>query len=175
MEDRTRTQLALGILLMLLAIWFTAVKVNPSLANFIPPFAWPMWVVIAGGIILLIGLLTGAAGMAVPACLVAGIGAILYYQNASGNWASWSYMWTLIPGFVGVGNILAGILGRGFREALRHGLNLIFISLAMFLVFGAIFGGLDILGPYREYGLAILCFLLGLWFIVRGLLRGRRA
>lgn len=174
MENRSRTQLALGLLLVLLAAWFAALKINPSLAEIIPPFDWPMWVVLAGGIVLLVGLLTGAAGMAIPACIVAGIGGILYYQNASGDWESWSYMWTLIPGFVGVGNILAGILGRGFREALRHGLNLILISLAMFVVFGAIFGGLDILGPYKEYTLAIICFLLGLWFIVRGLLRNRR-
>ncbi len=175
MENRARTQLALGLILLLLAAWFAALKINPALADLIPPFDWPMWVVLAGGIVLVIGLLTGAAEMAIPACLVAGVGGILYYQNASGDWESWSYMWTLIPGFVGVGRILSGILGRGFREALRHGLNLILISLAMFVVFGAIFGGLELLGPYKEYALAIIFFLLGLWFLVRGLLRSRRA
>lgn len=174
MENRARTQLALGLILLLLAAWFAALKINPALAAWIPPFDWPMWVVLAGGIVLLIGLLTGAAEMAVPACIVAGVGGILYYQNASNDWESWSYMWTLIPGFVGVGRILAGLLGRGFREALRHGLNLILISLAMFVVFAAIFGGLDLLGPYKEYTLAIVFFLLGLWFLVRGLVRSRR-
>jgi len=44
----------------------------------------------------------------------------------------------------------------------------------MFLFFAAVFGRLAILGPYRDYLLAALFFLLGLWFIVRGLTRSRR-
>lgn len=44
----------------------------------------------------------------------------------------------------------------------------------MFLVFGAAFGGLDILGPYKEYTLAGLLFLLGLWLILRGVFRRRK-
>jgi hypothetical protein len=98
-----------------------------------------MWVVIAGGVVLLIGLLVGAPGMAVPACIVAGIGGILYYQNATGDWGSWAYVWSLIPGFVGVGTILAGLLGQDFRQSVRSGLNLILISLIMFLFFAAVF------------------------------------
>jgi hypothetical protein len=118
--------------------------------------------------------LVGAPGMAVPACIVAGIGGILYYQNVTGDWASWSYMWALIPGFVGVGNILAGILGRDFKKSVRDGLNLILISLVAFLVFATAFGGLAILGPYKEYALAGFFLILGLWFIVRALVRSRR-
>ncbi len=174
MDRRARTQLALGIILILLAAWFTAQKFYPALANIIPPFAWPMWIVIAGGIILLIGLLVGAPGMAVPACIVAGIGGILYYQNATGDWASWAYMWALIPGFVGVGTVLAGILGQDFKRSVRQGLNLILISLVAFLVFAAAFGGLAILGPYKKYALAVFFLILGLWFIVRALFRFKR-
>lgn len=170
---KQRTQLALGIILILLAAWFATLKFYPHLADLIPPFEWPMWVVIAGGIILLIGLLSGAPGMAVPASIVAGIGGILYYQNATGDWASWAYMWALIPGFVGVGTILAGILGQDFRQSLRHGLNLVLVSLLMFVAFGVAFGELAILGPYREYVLAALFLILGLWFIVRALIHPR--
>lgn len=173
MNQRSRTQLALGIILILLAAWLAALKFYPRLADLIPPFAWPMWIVGAGGIILLIGLLVGAPGMAVPACIVAGIGGILYYQNATGDWASWSYMWALIPGFVGIGIILAGILGQDFKKSVREGLNLILISLVAFLVFAAAFGGLAILGPYKEYALAAFFLILGLWFIVRALVRSR--
>ena len=72
--------------------------------------------------------ITGAPGMAVPAAIVAGIGGILYYQYATKNYASWSYMWTLIPGFVGVGLILAGLLGEYTRHNIGRGLNLIVIS-----------------------------------------------
>ncbi len=174
MEKRTRTQLALGLFLILLAAFLAALRFYPPLRALIPPFAWPLWVVIAGGVILLIGLLVGAPGMAIPACIVAGIGGILYYQNATGDWESWAYVWSLIPGFVGVGTILAGILGQGFRRSLREGLNLIAVSLILFLIFAAVFGRLAVLGPYKEYALAALFFLLGLWFIVRGLTRPRR-
>ncbi len=174
MEDRTRTQLALGLFLILVAAFLAALRLYPPLRTFIPPFDWPMWVVIAGGVILLIGLLVGAPRMAIPACIVAGIGGILYYQNATGDWASWAYAWVLIPGFVGVGTILAGLLGQDFRRSVREGLNLILISAVLFLIFAAIFGRLAILRPYQEYFLAGLFFLLGLWFIIRGLTRSRR-
>jgi hypothetical protein len=176
MNRRNRSQLALGLILILLAAWMVALKFRPELGqwmNLNPFFAWPMWVVGAGALILLIGLLVGAAGMAVPACIVAGIGGILYYQNATGNWESWAYMWTLIPGFVGMGTLLAGIFGEGFRQNFRHGLNLVVVSLVLFLIFATFFGGLEILGPYKEYWLAGLMFLFGLWFILRGLLRKR--
>jgi len=73
-----------------------------------------------------------------------------------------------------VGMILAGLLGQDFRQSVRSGLNLILISLIMFLFFAAVFGRLAILGPCRDYLLAALFFLLGLWFIVRGLTRSRR-
>ncbi|MCS7177846.1 MAG: hypothetical protein RML46_02400 [Anaerolineae bacterium] len=174
MERRARTQLALGLFLILVAAFLAALRFYPPLRALVPPLDWPMWVIIAGGIILLIGLLVGAPGMAVPACIVAGIGGILYYQNITDDWESWAYAWTLIPGFVGAGNILAGILGQNFRTSVRQGLNLIVISVVLFVVFAAIFGRLVILRPYREYLLAGLCFLLGLWFIVRSLTRSRK-
>jgi hypothetical protein len=99
---------------------------------------------------------------------VAGIGGILYYQNQTDDFGSWSYMWTLIPGFVGVGTILSGLLGDHTRRNLTHGLNLIVISAVLFLVFGTLLGGLSILG---DYGVAVLLILLGLYVLVRGFTR----
>lgn len=173
MERRNRTQLTLGILLILVAGWLIATRINPDLANLIhlPPFDWPMWVVFAGALLLVIGLLVGAPGMAVPACIVAGIGGILYYQNATWDWESWAYMWTLIPGFVGVGSLLAGILGEDFKQSVRHGINAILVSVILFAIFGNMFGAWNIFGPYASYVPIALLFLLGIWFIVRGFLR----
>jgi len=174
MERKKRTQLALGLILILLAAWFVAIRVRPELGEWmVLTFDWPMWIIGAGALILLIGLLVGAAGMAVPACIVAGIGGILYYQNTSGEWASWSYMWALIPGFVGIGTILSGILGEGFRQNLRHGASLILTSAVLFLVFASIFGGLEILGPYKEYAIAGVLLLFGVWLLARGLRRSK--
>lgn len=168
---QNRTNLALGIILLAVGGWLLAARQVPALQDLMENFTWPMWTIGAGLLILLIGLLTGSPGMAVPASIVAGIGGILYYQNATGNFNSWSYMWTLIPGFVGVGSILAGLLGENTRRNLGSGLRLIVTSAILFLIFATFFGGLSILG---DYGLPILLILLGLYVLARGFMRGNR-
>lgn len=168
---QNRSTLFLGILLILVGAWLVVSNQVPAVRTWLDNnFAWPMWTIGAGLLIFLIGLLTGAPGMSVPAAIVAGIGGILFYQNATNNFASWSYMWTLIPGFVGIGLILAGLLGEYTRHNLSRGLNLLVISAVMFLIFGALFGGLGILGPN---GPAILLIALGIYILLRGFLRNR--
>ena len=171
MNRRNRSQLGLGILLILLGAWFFAARQIPALSEWTQHrFEWPMYVVGAGAVILLVGLLTGAPAMSIPACIVAGIGGILYYQNRLGDWESWSFLWTLIPGFVGIGIILTGLFGEDTRRNLEHGLNQVVISAILFLIFAAIMGRLNVLGPY---GPAALLIVLGLYLIGRGLIRSR--
>ena len=171
MNRRNRTQLGLGLLLILAAAWLIATKINPELPDILHmDFEWPMWIVISGGIILLIGLLVGAPGMAVPACIVAGIGGILYYYNATNNWFEW-YFWLLIPGLAGIGELLAGLLGGTFRQAARSALNTIFVSLVLFAIFASLFGGSELFGRYSDYLPIALLFVLGLWLILRGIFR----
>ncbi|MBK9207743.1 MAG: hypothetical protein IPL71_05360 [Anaerolineales bacterium] len=124
-----------------------------------------------GGGILIIGLVTGQPGMAVPASIVAGLGGIFYYQDVTNDYSSWSYMWTLILGFIGVGSILAGLLGDNTAHNLRRGLNMMVISVVLFLVFASLFGGLELLG---NFGPAILLILLGVWVLGSGLYRSFR-
>jgi hypothetical protein len=163
---RNRSQLALGLILILLGGWFIAQRQIPALNQLVQTYmSWPLNVVSAGVLIFIIGLLVGAPGMAVPAAIVAGIGGILYYQNMTSDYTSWSYMWTLIPGFVGVGELLAGLLSRS-NHKFRSGVNLIVTSAVLFIVFAAFFGRLNILGPY---GPAVLLILLGVWVLARGL------
>jgi hypothetical protein len=122
-------------------------------------------------LMLVMGILTRAPVMAIPACIVGGIGSLLYYQNLSGNWASWAYAWALIPGFVGVGLVLSGVLGNGrLRDALSGGAWLLFISLVLFVVFGSFLGGLNIIGAYWVYWPALL-IVLGVVFLVRSFRR----
>jgi hypothetical protein len=167
--QQNRTSLVLGLLLILVGGWLLLTRQVPALENWLDDnFTWPMWTIGAGLLVLLIGLLTGTPGMAVPASIIAGIGGILYYQNATDDFGSWAYMWTLIPGFVGVGTILAGLLGEHTRRNIAHGLNLMVISAVMFLVFATFLGGLDILG---DYGAAIILILLGVYVLVRGFVR----
>ena len=128
---------------------------------------WPLNIVGVGALILLIGLLLGAPGMAVPAAIVAGIGGILYYQTRAEDFQSWSYMWTLIPGFVGVGTLLSGLLSRSMRQA-RSGLDLMAISAVLFIAFAAFFNKLTMFGPYVP---AILLVALGVWLLISSFLR----
>ena len=162
---QNRSSLVLGLLLIIVGGWLIATRQVPSLREFTENMTGAMWTIGAGALILLIGLITGAPGMAVPASIVAGIGGILYYQDMNNNYASWSYMWTLIPGFVGVGTILGGLLGENTSRNLGHGLRLLVTSAVLFLVFGTFLGGLRLLG---EYGAAILLILLGVYVLARG-------
>jgi peptidoglycan/LPS O-acetylase OafA/YrhL len=113
------------------------------------------------------GLLTGTPSMAIPACIVGGIGGILYWQNQTGDWLSWTYAWALIPGFVGVGMILAAILGEGGWPQVWKGAESILVSLVLFVIFGSIFGGLMGLGPYWP----VLLILIGIVQLIRRVLR----
>jgi hypothetical protein len=172
MNRQGRTQLALGVILILLGAWFLLDKSIPAFHAIFEKYTeWPTSMLLIGGGIFIVGLILGQPGMAVPAAIVAGIGGIFYYQDATNNYDSWSYMWALIPGFVGVGSVLAGLLGENTAHNLKRGLNMMVISAVLFLVFSSFFGGWELLG---NYGPAILLILLGLWVLGSGLYRSFR-
>jgi len=150
--------------LILLGVWFLVAQFVPGLQVWI---SWPLIVAGVGAFLLIIGLLTGVPGLAVPACIVGGIGGLLYWQNSTGNWESWAYAWTLIPGFVGVGIILSGLLGGEIRQALRGGGWMVLISLVLFTVFGSFFGALGLAGDYWPVLLIVLGLLILVWPLFR--------
>ncbi len=166
MSSEKRGNLVVGLLLVLVGVWFLVVQFVPGIAErFKLDISWPLIVVGVGLFLLVLGLLLGAPGMAVPACIVGGIGGILYWQNATNNWESWSYAWALIPGFVGIGIVLAGLLGEG-RDQIRSGLGMIGTSLVLFVLFFIFFGGY---GLEKYWPVAVIA--LGLWLLVRSLFR----
>ena len=168
MDTRRRSNLVTGAMLLVLGVVFLAVQLFPGLSQFFRlDLSWPFIVIAVGLFLLVLGLLVGAPGMAVPACIVGGIGGLLYYQNATGNWESWAYAWSLIPGFVGLGIIVSGLLEGKGKQAFRAGSSLLFISLVLFLVFGSFFGALGMLGAYWP----VLLIALGLIVLVRALMR----
>ena len=167
MNRKTRSNLAVGVMLILAGGWFLALQIMPDLSDwFWTIFDWPFVIIGVGVLLLIFGLLAGTPGLAVPATIVAGIGGILAYKNATGNWESWAYIWTLIPGFVGVGIMLSSLLGDGGREGFRSGLTLLFISAIMFLIFSSMMGA-NPLGAWWP----ILLILLGLWLLIQPLFR----
>jgi len=170
--QQNRSNLILGFLLILVGGWLIVTNQVPSIQAWLDEnFIWPMWTIGAGAVILLIGLITGAPGMAIPASIVAGVGGILYYQEVNDAYSSW-YLWLLIPSFVGAGMILAGLLGEHTRRNISHGLRNIVVGVVLALIFGTLFGGLDILG---KYGAPILIILLGVYILARGVMRGSRS
>jgi hypothetical protein len=172
MNKQGRSQLALGVILILLGAWFLLDKSVPAFHDLFDQYTqWPVNMLLIGAGIFIFGLVLGQPGMSVPAAIVAGLGGIFYYQDAADSYNSWSYMWALIPGFVGVGTILAGILGENTAHNIRHGLNLMVISAVLFLVFSSFFGGWTLLG---NFGPAILLILLGVWVLGSGLYRSFR-
>ncbi len=169
MNKRTRSSLVFGFLLILIGGWFLAVQLVPGLDWFWNIFQWPMFVIGIGVFLLLLGLVLGAPGMAVPACIVGGIGGLLYWQNATGYWESWSFAWALIPGFVGAGLMLASLLGEGGKDTFRVGAWMSLISLIVFVAFGAFFGA-NVLGTYWP----VLLIVFGFWILIQPLFRRKK-
>lgn len=171
MSRQRRGNIALGVILILVGGWFLATQFIPGLSDLIPiNLTWPLILVGVGLFLLIFGALTGAPGMAVPAAIVGGLGVMFYWQDATNNWESWAYTWTLIPGFVGVGVLLEGLLSGNFRRAWGGGMTLIVISAVMFLIFGSFLGGPISLGLYWP----VLLILLGLWMLVSMLIGSRK-
>jgi cation transport ATPase len=171
MIARTRSTLAVGLLLVVAGILLLVFQVVPGLRTWARAVLdWPLIVVGVGAFLFIFGLLVGAPGMAVPASIVAGIGGILMWQNATGAWESWAYAWTLIPGFVGVGIVLEGLFSGRARKAISDGGWMVLISLTLFLVFGSFLGGPVALGGYWP----ALLIVLGVLFLFRSLFSFRK-
>ncbi len=170
MKNSTRSSLIFGIIFILIGAWFLAVQLVPGLDWFWRIITWPVIVIIVGVFLLVLGLILRAPGMAIPASIVSGIGGMLYWMNATGNWESWAYSWPLVPCFVGVGLMLMSILGEGGRNTFRVGAWMSIISLIVFALFGAFFGA-RVLGTYWP----ILLIIFGLWVLVQPLFRRKAA
>ena len=162
MDKRRRTSIVGGGLLILVGALLFAAQVVP---DFMPDFweiiSWP-WIIIGVGLFLFaLGAAIGEPGLAVPATIVGGIGGILAYQWYTGNWESWSFAWTLIPGFVGLGIMLMSLMGG--EGSVKDGATLVFISFIMLAVFGSFFGAIGLAGQYWP----VLLILLGAVLLVR--------
>jgi len=162
-----RTGIVGGVILILLGVLFLASEIYPQYFNF---WDWTFIIIGLGGIFLIWAVLGAVGGLAVPGSILTGIGSILYYQNTTGDWESWAYIWALIPSFVGVGVILSGIIDRKFKNALSGGLVLILISAILLFAFGSAFGLDRSITKYWP----LLLIVLGGVALVRAILSGKR-
>ncbi len=159
-----------GLILIAAGMLFLLLQINPEIAAGLNlELQWPL-IIIGIGLLFIVGALLGTASLAVPGMIVGGVGALFYYQNLTGNWESWAYVWALIPGFVGLGLILMGLLDREQRSSIRGGITLIIISLVLFAIFGGFLGGFGILQQFWP----VLLIVAGIMILLRGR-SGRRS
>ena len=167
-----RRNFAGGIVLILLGALFLFWQLAPQNITswFDRNFDWPFYVIGTGLVFLLLAFVTGQGGLAVPGAIIGGIGGILYYQNLTGDWVSWAYAWVLIPGFVGLGLFLGGLISRDLRHERRTGLTMFVISSVAAMVLWAAFNS-RIAGSSTVWAVALIA--LGAYILISALIRKR--
>lgn len=103
-------------------------------------FGWPIFIVLPGVLMLGWAFLgdKDVSGLAVPGCIVTTVGLILFIQNATNTFESWSYTWALVMASAGVGIFLKGSLDND-SAGQRDGTRLASLGLGLFAVFGIFF------------------------------------
>jgi hypothetical protein len=174
---RSGTGLALGVVLVVVGIFYLVVQVA---GIDLSTFGWPLFVIIAGLTLLIVGFASLGTGAAIPGGILTMVGLILAYQNSTGHWTSWAYAWALVaPGGVGLGLFLQGLRERNIG-LIRQGRSLMFIALLIFMVgfvfFESIFNisGINDL-PVVKAALPALFLLIGLLLLARSIQNSRRA
>jgi hypothetical protein len=167
---------ALGVVLVVVGIFALGVVV---LGVDLTQYGWPLFVIVPGLTLLVVGFVGGGAGASVPGGIVTMLGLVLAYQSSTGDWASWAFAWALIaPGGIGLGLYLQALRDRD-PVLLRRGRTLIFLSLLIFMIgfvfFESILGisGVDY-GIFGKGALPALLIVIGVILLVRSIQRSRR-
>ena len=167
---------ALGIVLVVVGLFALAVVL---FGVDLTQYGWPLFVIIPGLTLLVVGFLGGGTGASVPGGIVTMLGLVLAYQSSTGDWASWAFAWALIvPGGVGLGLYLQALRDRD-PAGLRRGRTLMFVGALIFMIgfvlFESILGisGLDY-GVFGKAALPALLIVIGIILLVRSIQRSRK-
>ena len=156
-----RDNLAGGMILILLGLMFLVFQFFPTLFGDV--LEWP-WVIIGIGVIFLaLSVALRVGGFAIPGFIVTGIGAMLMVQEATGNWESWAWSWSLIPGFAGLGILFGGLFDDDLRDARSGAWILLALSAGFLVIFGSAF---QFGWEYARFWPVIL-ILLGAWVLLQ--------
>ncbi|NDJ78581.1 MAG: hypothetical protein GYB65_20205 [Chloroflexi bacterium] len=128
MQDSLKTNSGRGIF----AILLIAVGVMALMGI---ELLWPLFIIVPGLFILsLVWVVRGpAAVLAIPGCIITGTGLLLFAQNLTGYWESWSYAWTLYGVFIGMGFV---IMGQRWNQKSFENLGQMFIKVSVVLFIG---------------------------------------
>ena len=166
MEKRNSSQVAIGIALLLVGALMLSAQLVPDLRQLIAPYAsWPMIIGVFGLFLIFIGFFSRNPESITGGCFFIGLAGIFTYQNSTGDWASWAYMWTLFGAFSGAGLILSSFVSTVPQKKIIRGLRDILISAIMFFLFSSFLGGKNWVGPYWP----VLIILAGLILLMKPL------
>lgn len=162
---KKKSNFAWGIILILFGALLLANQLLPGLKLI---FDWPWIIMGVGAVFILLAIFTQTGGLAIPGSIVGGIGAILYYQNLTGRWDTWSFIWALIPGFIGVGIALAALISPDkHSDGFSSSILLVTISGILFFFFG----GAKYFGVESFIFWPIGVIALGLFLLLKGILK----
>jgi len=132
---------------------------------------WP-FIIIGFGALFFVGMfLLGKsfAWMAIPGSIIVANGLMLFLQNLTGHWETWSYSWTVIIMSIGAGIYIMGAW-QGDASRRRAGVKLFEVGAVLFVIFGAFFEIIFSLGApdgLREYVFPVALLLLGTYLVVK--------
>lgn len=160
---------ALGMVLIVVGV-FALVVVLAGVD--LTQYGWPLFVIIPGLTLLIVGFLAFGQAATIPGGVVFVLGLVLAYQSSTGDWPSWAYAWALIvPGGVGLGMYLQAVRDRD-QHALKTGRTLMFIGVMIFVIGFVLFE--SILGiSGRDYGIVGKAALPGLLIVIGAILLWR--
>ena len=173
-EDRSGPPaLVLGVILVIAgALLF----VGQLLDIGIDDVGWPFIIVGIGVVILILGLFVNREqGMVIGGTITTTVGLVLLYQNNSGRWESWAYVWALVgPAASGLGLGLWGATTRNAAD-LRNGVWGLLGGLALFGIGFLFFEGVIGIGgerlPLPEWLLPAAVIAIGVVLLGRGILQ----
>jgi len=171
------TSLAVGIVFVVVGLFFLLIRL---LDIDLSSYGWPLYVIIPGLTLLVVGFISLGSGALIPGGIVTVIGLVLAYQSATNDFASWSYAWALVaPGGVGLGIFLQGLRVRS-ASLTRQGRNLMYWAVLIFLI-GFVFfesvlnvSGHDY-GKVGQAALPLLLIIIGVTLLVRNFQRQPKA
>ena len=169
--------IALGVVLVVVGAFYLVVQLaGVDLSS----FGWPLFIIIPGLTLLIVGFVSLGTGAAIPGGILTMVGLVLAYQNSTGYWTSWAYAWALVaPGGVGLGLFLQGLRERN-GSLIRQGRSLMFIAALIFMVGFVFFESiLNISGindqPLVKAALPALFIVIGILLLGRSIQNSRRA
>ena len=170
---RSKSSFYIGVLVISLGVITLFAQATRRLGLFGVPWgwraAWPLFVLWAGAAFLLPVAIwwerrREIAGLVVPGTVLTTTGLILLFQNVTGLWGTWSFLWALEPIAVGLSLLMLYYLldrpaGLLIAASIVGG-----VGLLMLLIFSGMF---TFLGP-------LMIIVLGVLLVLAALGRGNR-